>query len=105
MGTPIAGCLISAGHSLSVYDRRADASTALRAQGAVQATSACAAAHNVDVVFTSLPGPAEFEAAMLEPQVGILAGRDRVPRISISPPMRQRLSPASAKPVGRARSN
>jgi 3-hydroxyisobutyrate dehydrogenase len=74
MGTPIAGCLISAGHSLSVYDRRADASTALRAQGAVQATSACAAAHNVDVVFTSLPGPAEFEAAMLEPQVGVLAG-------------------------------
>src|SRR5690349_21624914 len=27
-----------------------------------------------EVVFTSLPGPTDFEAAMLEPQTGILAG-------------------------------
>src|SRR5580704_7584430 len=74
MGTPIAGCLIRAGHSLSVYDRRPEAAAALCAQDAVQADSASAAAHNADVVFTSLPGPAEFEAAMLEPRTGILAG-------------------------------
>ena len=35
MGTPIAGCLIRAGHSLSVYDRRTEATAALCAQGAV----------------------------------------------------------------------
>lgn len=74
MGTPIAGCLIRADHTLVVYDRRPAATDALCAQGAVRAESAFAVAHDCDVVFTSLPGPAEFEAAMLEPQTGILAG-------------------------------
>ena len=74
MGTPIAGCLIRAGHTLSVYDRRPDATHELCAQGATHAETAFAAARNSQVVFTSLPGPAEFEAAMLEPQTGILAG-------------------------------
>ena len=74
MGTPIAGCLIRAGHSLAVFDRRADATAELCAQGAALADSAFAAARDSEVVFTSLPGPAEFEAAMLEPQTGIVAG-------------------------------
>jgi 3-hydroxyisobutyrate dehydrogenase len=74
MGTPIAGCLIRAGHSLSVYDRRPEATAALCGQGAARTDSAFAAAHDSEVVFTSLPGPTEFEAAMLEPQTGILAG-------------------------------
>ncbi len=74
MGTPIAGCLIRAGHTLSVHDRRPDATHELCAQGATHAETAFAAARNSQVVFTSLPGPAEFEAAMLEPQTGILAG-------------------------------
>jgi 3-hydroxyisobutyrate dehydrogenase len=74
MGTPIAGCLVAAGHSLTVYDRRPEATETLCAQGAARADSAFAAARDSEVVFTSLPGPAEFEAAMLEPQSGILAG-------------------------------
>lgn len=74
MGTPIAGCLIRAGHSLSVYDRRPEATATLCAQGAVRVESAFAAARGNEVVFTSLPGPAEFEAAMLEPQSGVVAG-------------------------------
>jgi 3-hydroxyisobutyrate dehydrogenase len=74
MGTPIAGCLIRAGHALVVYDRRADATDALCAQGATRADSAFASAREADVVFTSLPGPTEFESAMLEPQTGIVAG-------------------------------
>ncbi len=74
MGTPIAGCLIHAGHSLAVYDRRPEATDALCAQGAARAASAFDAARDSEVVFTSLPGPAEFEAAMLEPQIGVLAG-------------------------------
>ena len=40
----------------------------------MQAETAFAAARDSDVVFTSLPGPLEFEAAMLEPQSGVLAG-------------------------------
>lgn len=74
MGTPIAGGLIRAGHSLTVHDRHAEATAALRQQGAVSAENGFAAARDNDVVFTSLPGPAEFEAAMLESQTGILAG-------------------------------
>jgi 3-hydroxyisobutyrate dehydrogenase len=74
MGTPIAGCLIRAGHSLTVYDCRADATQTLCEQGAARAASAFEAARDSEAVFTSLPGPAEFEAAMLEPQTGILAG-------------------------------
>jgi 3-hydroxyisobutyrate dehydrogenase len=74
MGTPIASCLIRDGHSLSVYDHRPEATGALCAQGAARADSAFAAARDNEVVFTSLPGPAEFEAAMLQPQTGILAG-------------------------------
>src|ERR1700761_6339499 len=74
MGTPIASCLIGAGHTLSVYDRRPKATAALRALGALHADTGFAAARDSDVVFTSLPGPAEFQAAMLEPQTGILAG-------------------------------
>jgi 3-hydroxyisobutyrate dehydrogenase len=74
MGTPIAGCLIHAGHSLTVYDRRPKATAALCGQGAARADSAFDAARSCEVVFTSLPGPTQFEAAMLEPQSGILAG-------------------------------
>jgi 3-hydroxyisobutyrate dehydrogenase-like beta-hydroxyacid dehydrogenase len=74
MGTPIAGCLIRAGHSVVVHDRRPEAVAALCAQGAVQAESGFAAARDSEVAFTSLPGPVEFEAAMLEPQAGVLAG-------------------------------
>ena len=74
MGTPIAACLIRAGHTLTVHDRRRDATAELRAQGAAYAESGFAAARDSEVVFTSLPGPAEFETAMLESQTGILAG-------------------------------
>jgi 3-hydroxyisobutyrate dehydrogenase-like beta-hydroxyacid dehydrogenase len=74
MGTPIAACLLRAGHTLTVYDRRPDATATLCGQGAVPADSPFAAARDNDVVFTSLPGPTEFEAALLEPQTGILAG-------------------------------
>jgi len=74
MGTPIAGCLIRAGHSLSVHDRNPAATNTLCEQGAQRVDSAFHAARDSEVLFTSLPGPAEFEAAMLEPQTGILAG-------------------------------
>ncbi len=74
MGTPIAGCLIRAGHALSIFDRRPDAMTELCALGALSTDNGFAAARDADLVFTSLPGPGEFESAMLEPQSGILAG-------------------------------
>src|SRR5437660_2995384 len=74
MGTPIAGCLIVAGHQLTVYDIRRAATGALVAQGAALAETPRAAAESVEAVFTSLPGPAEVEAAVLDPEAGILRG-------------------------------
>ena len=74
MGTPIAGCLIAAGHQLTVYDIRREATGALAAQGAALAETPRAAAESADAVFTSLPGPGEVEAAVLDPVSGILRG-------------------------------
>src|SRR5271155_395534 len=77
MGTPIAGCLIAAGHRLTVYDIRPEATGALAGQGAAVADSAGAVAEGADAVFTSLPGPSDMEATALDPDRGILAGLHR----------------------------
>src|SRR5262245_23459656 len=74
MGTPIAGCLMAAGHELVVYDVRPQATAALLAKGAVPADNAAAAARGSEVVFTSLPGPKEVEEALFAPRIGLLAG-------------------------------
>jgi 3-hydroxyisobutyrate dehydrogenase-like beta-hydroxyacid dehydrogenase len=77
MGTPIAGCLISAGHRLTVYDIRPEAMGTLIGYGAAVADSPAEAAHGAETVFTSLPGPSEVEATALDPDRGILAGLRR----------------------------
>jgi 3-hydroxyisobutyrate dehydrogenase-like beta-hydroxyacid dehydrogenase len=74
MGAPMAGCLIDAGHQLTVYDVRADATAALCARGARSAENSAAVARESEVVFTSLPGPTEVELAAFDPGSGILAG-------------------------------
>jgi 3-hydroxyisobutyrate dehydrogenase-like beta-hydroxyacid dehydrogenase len=74
MGAPMAGCLIDAGHQLTVYDVRPDATAALCARGARSAENPAALARASEVVFTSLPGPAEVEHSALDPVNGILAG-------------------------------
>src|SRR6266478_3605212 len=73
MGAPMAMCLIDAGHDLTVYDVRPEATAALRARGAHLTDSPAEAARNSEAVFTSLPGPREVEAAVLDPSTGILA--------------------------------
>jgi 3-hydroxyisobutyrate dehydrogenase-like beta-hydroxyacid dehydrogenase len=74
MGAPMAGCLIEAGHRLTVYDIRAEATAALCSRGARRAESPHAVARQSEVVFTSLPGPQEIELAALDPTTGIVAG-------------------------------
>ncbi len=74
MGAAMAGCLIDAGHDLTVYDIRPDATAGLGARGARAVDSPAAVAGQSEVVFTSLPGPPEVELAVLEPSSGILAG-------------------------------
>ena len=74
MGAPMAGCLMEAGHDLTVYDLRPEATAALCARGARPADSPSAVARQSEVVFTSLPGPREVQLAVLEPSTGMLAG-------------------------------
>ena len=73
MGNPMACCLIGAGHEVTVHDLRREATANLCGLGARWADSPRAAAEGNEVVFTSLPGPAQVEHAVLAPE-GILAG-------------------------------
>src|SRR5262245_43159820 len=74
MGNPMACCLIAAGHQLTVYDLRREATTNLCELGARWAETPRTVAEASEVVFTSLPGPAEVEQGVLDPVTGILAG-------------------------------
>jgi len=74
MGAPMARCLIDAGHQVTVYDVRPEATAALCARGARPADSPAAVARQSEVVFTSLPGPHEVERAALDGTAGILGG-------------------------------
>jgi len=59
MGGPMAANLLKAGHTLKVNDLRREAAKPLLESGAEWADDA---AREVEIVFTSLPGPAEVEA-------------------------------------------
>jgi len=74
MGNPMARCLLEAGHQVTVNDLRSEATANLCDLGASWAESPRAAAEGSEVVFTSLPGPAEVERAVLDTSMGILAG-------------------------------
>jgi 3-hydroxyisobutyrate dehydrogenase-like beta-hydroxyacid dehydrogenase len=76
MGASLAANLQKAGHKLTVHDaRRAAADSHIKA-GAAWAASPKEVAAASEVVFTSLPGPAEVEAVALGPD-GLLAGMAR----------------------------
>ena len=77
MGTPIASCLIAAGHRLTVYDARPAAMGPLVGQGAAAADNPAEAAYAAEIVLTSLPGPSQVEAVALDPTLGIFAGLRR----------------------------
>ncbi len=77
MGNPMSRCLIDAGHRLTVHDVRREATTSLCEMGATWADSPRAVAEASQVVFTSLPGPVEFQQVVLHPDTGILSGLPR----------------------------
>jgi len=64
MGNPMARHLIEKGHQLKVHDLVHKATTNLEEMGAKWAATPKAASQGSDVVFTSLPGPKEVEAAV-----------------------------------------
>ncbi|HEV8718360.1 MAG TPA: NAD(P)-dependent oxidoreductase [Candidatus Binatia bacterium] len=73
MGGKMATNLQKAGYCLVVHDARRDAATPHLAAGAVWANTPRQVAEAAEVVFTSLPGPAEMETVTLS-EDGLLAG-------------------------------
>ena len=73
MGGPMAMNLIKAGHSLVVHDIDPAATAPHREQGAVWADTPADLARASEVVFTSLPGPAQIEQVALGPD-GVIDG-------------------------------
>ena len=73
IGNPMARQLIRGGHQLVVFDLRAEAMENLLELGAEPAASAAEVASRCSVVFTSLPGPPQIDAATSGPD-GIIAG-------------------------------
>lgn len=73
MGGPMAGRLLDAGYSLSVYDVRADAMAAAVAKGAHACSSPADVASREATVMVSLPTPDVVRAVALGPD-GIVAG-------------------------------
>src|SRR5260370_2610093 len=72
MGASMAANLQKAGYELVVHDIRRAAAERHLAAGAVWADSPKALAEQVEVVFTSLPGPPEVEAVALGPHRPLL---------------------------------
>lgn len=73
MGRHMAGHLLAAGYRMTVHDAREAAAAPLVERGASWADSPAALATASDVVFTSLPGPPEFEAVATG-ETGVLGG-------------------------------
>jgi 3-hydroxyisobutyrate dehydrogenase len=74
MGRHMASNLIKGGHKLVVYDVRREAAEPHIKAGATWAASPRAVGEAADIVFTSLPGPAEVEAVALDEKGGLIAG-------------------------------
>jgi 3-hydroxyisobutyrate dehydrogenase len=73
MGNPLVRHLLRAGNELVVHDLRQESTSNLIELGAVWADSARLVAQQSEVVFTSLPGPADVDVAVSGPD-GMLAG-------------------------------
>ena len=73
MGSLMAGCLLEAGVDLAVYDIRREAAEPLVQRGATWAESAETVVAGCEIVWTSLPGPAQVESVLLGNEAGVLS--------------------------------
>jgi 3-hydroxyisobutyrate dehydrogenase len=73
MGNGMVRKLLSAGHEVTVHDRRQETTANLIELGATLAPSPAAAAQSSELLFTSLPGPAEVDEVVMG-QAGLLEG-------------------------------
>lgn len=101
MGSLMAGCLLDAGVELTVYDIRPEAAGPLLERGARWADSVEDAARDCEMVWTSLPGPAQVESALLGNEAAALAamadGAVLVDTTTNDPDMARRVAAAGAE--------
>ena len=101
MGSLMAGCLLDAGVDLVVYDIRREAAEPLLDRGARWASSAEAAVAGCEIVWTSLPGPAQVESVLLGNEAGVLSamtnGATLVDTTTNDPDVARRVSTAGAE--------
>ena len=76
MGNPMASNVLAAGYDMTVYDVVREKGENLEAAGATWGSSPTEVARRSDVVFTSLPGPADVEAVVLGDD-GVFAGLNK----------------------------
>lgn len=98
MGKPMVRCLLDAGYKVSVFDVRPESATELCQLGATWVGSPKEAAQACDVLFTSLPGPAEVEEVMLNSISGALPymrrGACYIDTTTNSPPISKKIAHA-----------
>jgi 3-hydroxyisobutyrate dehydrogenase len=97
MGQPMLANLAKKGHRLVAYDRAEAALAAAVTLGAARATSAAAAARDVELVITVLPSSSHVEAAYLGPGgvlEGVGGGRLCVDMSTIDPSVSRRVAAA-----------
>jgi 2-hydroxy-3-oxopropionate reductase len=96
MGAAMVRCLLEAGHQVTVYDRRREATDALCALGAQWAETPRAVAAASEVICTSLPGPPEVEQVVFDEASGVLAGLQTggayIDLTTNAPPLARRLA-------------
>ena len=73
MGSLMAGRLLDAGVDLTVFDVRPEAAEPLTERGARWAASAEDAVSGCEVLWTSLPGPAQVESVLLGNEAAVLS--------------------------------
>ena len=100
MGSGISANLKKAGHAMVVHDARRAAADKIVASGAEWADSPKAVAEASEIVFTSLPGPPEFEAVATGKE-GLISGLQRGQPVfdfsTNSPTLIRRLEPLFAE--------
>lgn len=75
MGSGMAGCLLRAGHSLTLYNRTAEKAAPFVAQGAISAATPAEAAANADVLISMVADDAASRAVWLGPHGALAAAR------------------------------
>ena len=95
MGTAIAERLLDAGYEPRVFNRSAGKADSLAARGAAVAATAGELAAEVDVVLTSLPDDAAFEAVAGEVVAGARPGMILVDVSTVSPAVSARVAVAA----------